>query len=82
MFLVTWGLFGLLDLRNIPWAGFDHFHSLVIEVNEGGPADRAGLMLGDSILSMGGVSPVDTDAWRRRPPPEIGDTWLLVVRAN
>ncbi|MFH0916881.1 MAG: PDZ domain-containing protein [bacterium] len=76
--LVAWGLFGLLDLRNIPWGGFDHFHSVVVEVNEGGPADRAGLRVGDRLLSLGGISLGDRD-WPRRPQPEIGDTRLLVV---
>jgi hypothetical protein len=76
--LVAWGLFGLLDLRNIPWGGFDHFHSVVVEVNEGGPADRAGLRVGDRLLSLGGISLGDRD-WSRRPQPEVGNTRLLVV---
>jgi hypothetical protein len=76
--LVVWGAFGLLDLRNIPWGGFDHFHSVIVEVNAGGPADRAGLWVGDRLISLGGISLEDPD-WRRRLQPEVGDTRLLVV---
>jgi hypothetical protein len=77
--LVVWGIFGLTDLGNNPYGGFDWGNSVVIGVDEGGPADRAGLREGDRILSMGGIPPEDLRALRRQPRAEIGDTRVLVV---
>lgn len=77
--LVIWGLFGLVDMGNNPYGGFDWGKSVVIGVDEGGPADRAGLREGDRILSMGGIPPGDLKALRRQPRTEIGGTRVLVV---
>jgi len=79
--LVIWGLWGLMDLGNEPYRGYDwNFgDSAVYGVEPGGPADQAGLREGDRILSLDGIPPGDREALRRQPRVEIGAVQLLVV---
>ncbi len=78
--LVIWGLWGLMDLGNSPNGGFDwERSSVVIGVEPGGPADQAGLMEGDRILTLGGIPPGDLGTLQRQPRTEIGGTRVLVV---
>ena len=77
--LMIWGLWGLMDLGSSPNGGFDWGNSVVIGVDPGGPADQAGLMEGDRILTMGGIPPSDLGALRRQPRTEVGGKRVLVV---
>ncbi len=74
-----WGLFGLVDLRNASYAGFDWSRSAVLRVDAGSPADRAGLRVGDRIVSMGGVPLDNLRALQQQPRAAIGETRTLVV---
>jgi hypothetical protein len=75
----VWGLFGLMDQRNVPYAGFDWSRSAVLRVDAGSPADRAGLRAGDRILSIGGVPVDNLRALQQQPRAAIGETRMLLV---
>jgi len=78
--LVVWALFGVADLPNLPDGGLRYEPSGVVRrVEAGGGADRAGVRLGDRILSIDGVPLSETDAIRRQPRAAIGETRLFVV---
>ncbi len=77
---VVWGVVGLFDMGNIPYAGFlTDPNNTVVRVDEGSPADAAGLVVGDRITSYNAVSVEDTPALTRMPRPAIGETRTLVV---
>jgi len=77
---VIWGILGLTDARNVPYAGYQTDPSnTVIRIDDGSPAEAAGLSLGDRVVSIDGVSIEDTPALTRMPRPRIGETRTLVV---
>lgn len=77
---VAWGVFGLLEARNRPYGGFNNGLDYVInEVEEGSPAEAAGLRIGDRIITYNGISVEDARAFREMPWPQIGETRILVV---
>lgn len=77
--LLIWGLWGLMDVGNSPYHGFNVASSVIVRVEPGGPGDRAGLREGDRILIMGGIPMDDLEAVRRLQRTEIGGIRLLVV---
>jgi len=77
--ILIWGVWGLMDLANLPTGGFDWGDSVILSVEPGGPAEKAGLREGDRILTMGGIPTDDLETLRRQPRTEIGDTRVLVV---
>jgi hypothetical protein len=65
---VVWGIVGLFDMANVPYHGYlTDPTNTVIRVDEGSPADAAGLAVGDRIASINGVSVEDTPALTRMP---------------
>jgi len=77
--VLVWGLVGLMDQRNASYAGFDWSSAAVLRVDAGGPADRAGLRVGDRLLSIGGISTDDLWALQEQPRAAIGETRTLLV---
>lgn len=77
--VLIWGLFGLMDQRNASYAGFDWSRAAVLRVDAGSPADRAGLRIGDRILSIGGVPVDDLRALQQQARAAIGETRMVVV---
>jgi len=79
--LVIWGLWGLVDLGNNPNGGFNwnREDSAAIEIQPGGPADRAGLREGDRILSLDGIPLEDRETLQRQRRTEIGGIQRLLV---
>ena len=77
--LVIWGIVGMADLSHNSTGGFDWGNSMVLAVDPGGPADRAGLREGDRILTMDGVPSDDLEALQSQPRTEIGETRVLQV---
>jgi hypothetical protein len=77
---VIWGILGLIDLRNVPYSGFNtDGNNTVTRVDAGSPAESAGLRVGHYIPSIGGIPVENARALAARPRPEIGETWTLVV---
>jgi hypothetical protein len=78
--LVFYGIAGVLDRKNIPYGGFDWGRGYeVTEVDAGGPADLAGLQVGDSLVSIDGIPMTDLRAQQRQRRAAIGETRDLVV---
>ncbi|UCC73483.1 MAG: PDZ domain-containing protein [Gemmatimonadota bacterium] len=80
---VIWGIFGLVDIGNVPYAGYNTDpNNTVIRVEQGSPAEAAGLRVGDRIASINGVSVEDTPALTRMPRPRIGETRTLAIEES
>jgi hypothetical protein len=78
--LAIWGILGITDSSNVPYTGYqDDGNNTVIRVYAGSPAEHAGLMKGDTIQSIGGISVEDTSALAHRDRAKIGETRTFVV---
>jgi len=78
--LLVWALFGMLDIGNRSFDGLYYDDSFVVtNVEEGGPADLAGLRVGDQIVSISGIPVANRSAVHRQPRTEIGGRRLFVV---
>ncbi|HCQ24370.1 MAG TPA: hypothetical protein DIT52_04095, partial [Flavobacteriaceae bacterium] len=53
---LIWGVFGLKDIKNQTFDGFDTNQFEVIRIEEAGPADQAGMKIGDVLVSSDGIS--------------------------
>ena len=71
---------GALQVREQVFRGYrsgdDH---VIIEVTQGGPADRAGLKVGDRVMRIDGIGAGDTKALEARPRARVGHTQPIVV---
>jgi hypothetical protein len=77
---VLWGVFGILDAGNVPYSGYlTDGNNTVTQVEEGSPAQAAGLEVGDYIRSIAGVPVEDTRAIGQLGRPEVGERRTLVV---
>jgi hypothetical protein len=78
--VLVWGVFGLLDIKNITYTGYTtDGDNTVIQVAPGSPAEAAGMQAGDYIRSIGGVSVEDTRAQMAQPRPAVGEQRSVVV---
>lgn len=81
--VAIYGLLGWMDVANYAQGGWaTDPESVVTQVLPGGPAEAAGLKVGDKIKSLGGISVTDTDANLRRGRPEVGETWEFIVERD
>lgn len=79
IFLI-WGILGIMDSKNYTNSGYSTNDSYtIIDITEGGAAEKAGLQVGDEIVSTGGISVTDTKALVQRDRAEIGETREFVV---
>ena len=70
---------GALDMKNVPYSGYyTDGNNTVIRIYPGSPAQKAGFMKGDLMLSNGGIDVKDTRTLIRRPRAEIGETRTYV----
>ena len=74
------GIWGIHDLRVLPYWGFGTTGGRVSSVTAGGPAERAGFQVGDSLLLDGGIDPRDVRLLNQRPWPRIGDGRSYLLR--
>jgi hypothetical protein len=59
LLLVSWGIFGFFDRLQQGRGGFTYFDYTINYVNSGGAAEKAGLQVGDRVVSVEGI-PVET----------------------
>ncbi len=80
---IIWGIFGLMDAKNYTYAGYNTSDNWeVLRIEEGSPAEAAGLQLGDVVKSTGEIAMTDTKARNERPRANIGETREIVVDRN
>jgi len=71
---------GALQVRSEPYRGYrTHGDGVIIQVAEGGPADRAGLEVGDRIVRVDGIDAGDRLADEARLRVRIGQTQTIIV---
>jgi len=76
----VWAVFGFADLPNRPEDGFRYDADGVVgRVEDGGPAQRAGLLVGDRIVSIDGIPLSEPTRIRRQRRAAIGETRPIVV---
>jgi hypothetical protein len=72
--LLLWGCLGMADVRNWPYTGYRAPRNrTVIQVAAGGPADLAGMELGDVIERVDGIAVGNLGALARQPRPKPGE---------
>ena len=80
---LLWGIFGLMDIKNQTYDGFGTNDFEVIRIEEGGPAEQAGLKVGDVLLLSDGVSVKDYKELDKRSRTTVGQTrTYLIERAG
>jgi hypothetical protein len=77
--VLLWGILGMLDAKNYTNAGYSSEDRKVIEVEDGSPAEAAGMQVGDVIKSIDGIAIEDVKALSRRERTKIGQTREFVV---
>jgi hypothetical protein len=74
---------GALDIRNVPSNGlWWNRNNKVVKVFPNSPAQDAGFMVGDSVISSGGIDLTDSKALARRTRANIGETRTYVVQRS
>jgi S1-C subfamily serine protease len=72
---VVWGILGVMDMSSTTYTGYvTTAQSVVNQVQAGSPAEAAGILVGDRITSIGGISIEDTRALNRAPRTLLGGT--------
>ncbi len=78
--LAVWGVLGALDIPNQPYSGYSTGSDFeVTGIAADGPAAAAGLVEGDRIVSIAGVSVGEAGALADLPRAGIGETRSIVV---
>lgn len=78
--VAIYGVFGWLDVRNYAQGGWNtDGNNTVTQVLPGSPSEAGGLMVGDYIVSLGGISTSDAKAQLQRERPKVGETWEFIV---
>jgi hypothetical protein len=80
---IIWSILGFMDAKNFTDSGYNTDDNWTInKIEEGGPAEAAGLQVGDVIKSTGGIAVTDTKALSKRQRAKIGETRDFVVDRN
>jgi hypothetical protein len=80
---IIWGILGMMDAKNYSQSGYSTGDDwTVLNIDEGSPAEAAGLQVGDVIKSTGGIAVTDTKALNARERPAISETREFVLDRN
>lgn len=81
--VAIYGVFGWMDVANYAQGGWNtDGNNTVIQVLPGSPAEAGGLMVGDFIVSLGGIATSDAKAQLQRERPKVGETWVFIVERD
>ena len=79
----VWGVLGWLDLDQQAQAGFDtDGNNQVTQVYPGSAAERAGLQVGDRLVSIAGYAAEDARSLSRLPRMKVGDQRVFTVQRD
>jgi len=82
-FLVIWAILGFMDVSNLTTSGYvTDPDNQVTQVTEGGPAEAAGMEVGDRVVSIDGILIDDTDALSSRGRPAVGREEAIEVERD
>jgi hypothetical protein len=80
---IIWGILGLMDAKNYTYTGYNTDDNwTIIKIEEGSPAEAAGLQKGDVLKSTGGIAVTDTKALNKRQRAKIGETREFLIDRN
>ncbi|MGB2216232.1 MAG: PDZ domain-containing protein [Flavobacteriaceae bacterium] len=77
-----WGIFGLLDIKNEVYSGFNQNNFEIVSIEEDSPAARAGLQVGDILLSSDGIAMENYKERDKRPREKVGQERTYVVKRD
>ncbi|MDH3491511.1 MAG: PDZ domain-containing protein [Gammaproteobacteria bacterium] len=81
--VAVYGIFGWMDVGNYAQGGWNtDGNNTVIEVLPGSPSEAGGLMVGDFIVSLGGIATSDAKAQLQRERPKVGEAWEFIVERD
>lgn len=77
---IIWNILGIMDSKNYTYSGYSTDDNFTINrIEEGSPAENAGLQIGDVLKSTGGIAVSDSKALNKRQRAMIGETREYVV---
>jgi putative effector of murein hydrolase LrgA (UPF0299 family) len=81
--LLIWTIAGVFEIKKIPYEGYAAGGDRVVnQVDPGGPAEKAGIMAGDRITKIDGISVDNTAALMRRGRPAIGSEGSATIERD
>ena len=80
---IIWNILGIMDAKNYTYLGYNSDDNYAVNIiEEGSPAESAGLQMGDIIKSTGGILITDSKANSERQRAKIGETREYIVDRN
>jgi len=78
--VAIWGILGLIDRPNVPFSGLHYQNgNLISFISEDSPAEEAGVLVGDRVLSVNGVAVHGRRDVDLMPRPQVGETQTFVI---
>ncbi|NNE03190.1 MAG: PDZ domain-containing protein [Eudoraea sp.] len=80
---IIWGILGLMDAKNYVDVGYQSGdNNDIVYIEEGSPADSAGMLMGDVIKSIGGIDANNNKELSKMERAKAGDVREYVVDRN
>ena len=80
--LLILGVFGFMDISNNTYLGYANNDFKVTRVEDGSPADAAGMQVGDQLKTINGLDVRDASSWDAMPRAKVGETREFVIDRN